>query len=59
METKNESFDTFVSRVVKEAKRQSKYKSICVDNLRQFYPNQFNKAVEYAICNTAYWEGDF
>jgi hypothetical protein len=57
------SFDVFVSEVVKEAKRRSKKKSICTDNLRQFYRSEtdykIDRAVEYAIDNTSLWDGDF
>lgn len=57
------TFDQFVSEVVKEARRRSKKRSICRDNLGQFYRSEtdykIDQAVEYAIDNTMMWDGDF
>jgi hypothetical protein len=57
------SFETFVSEVVKEARRRSRKQSICRDNLRQFYKSEtdykIDKAVTYAIDNTMMWDGEF
>lgn len=55
-----ENKDDFIDAVVEEALKRSKYKSICIDEIDQCYETQdFDEAVEMAILDTAWWEGDF
>jgi hypothetical protein len=53
-------YDSFKNAVAKEALKQSKYKAICTDGLKEYFKKQdFDGGVQHAIMETMFWEGDF
>lgn len=59
-ECRSNNLEDFTSRVVREAKLQSGYDSICINGIRTYYQrNDFEGAVRHAIDETIYWDGEF
>lgn len=53
------TFEEFRVKVVKEAQTRLEDTSVCTDDIEDFYPGDFEGAVQRTINNTIYWNGDY
>jgi hypothetical protein len=52
-----EQFQRVVSKAVKEQLGHYPwFVGVCMDDLDQFFPGKLDEAIEYAYCETLYWD---